>query len=84
MHIESILCPICGKAVESSSHIFFVCPIAREVFRKIAYWWDVIFVDVSFYEEWLVWISILPIHSKLKLLPEGVLLYYAVDWLEFP
>ncbi|GJZ66555.1 RNA-directed DNA polymerase, eukaryota [Tanacetum coccineum] len=35
MNIDSILCPICDKAVESTSHIFFVCHIARDVFHKI-------------------------------------------------
>ncbi|GKB25703.1 RNA-directed DNA polymerase, eukaryota, reverse transcriptase zinc-binding domain protein, partial [Tanacetum coccineum] len=32
MDIESILCPICNKEVESSSHVFFTCHIAREIF----------------------------------------------------
>ncbi|GJZ00465.1 RNA-directed DNA polymerase, eukaryota, reverse transcriptase zinc-binding domain protein [Tanacetum coccineum] len=34
MHIDSILCPICDKAVEYARHIFFACHIAREVFHK--------------------------------------------------
>ncbi|GJT35363.1 RNA-directed DNA polymerase, eukaryota [Tanacetum coccineum] len=33
--IESILCPLCEKNVESSSHIFFTCPISREIFRNV-------------------------------------------------
>nr|GEV91264.1 RNA-directed DNA polymerase, eukaryota, nucleotide-binding alpha-beta plait domain protein [Tanacetum cinerariifolium] len=35
MNIESIPCPLCDNAMESSSQIFFACHIARELFRKI-------------------------------------------------
>ncbi|GKC25623.1 RNA-directed DNA polymerase, eukaryota [Tanacetum coccineum] len=31
--IPSINCPICNLAVESSSHIFFSCPVARKVWN---------------------------------------------------
>lgn len=31
MKIESIICPMCGEAAESSRHIFFTCWISREV-----------------------------------------------------
>nr|GEW38236.1 RNA-directed DNA polymerase, eukaryota [Tanacetum cinerariifolium] len=34
--IESILCPMCGKAVESTSHIFFTCQMSKEILRKIS------------------------------------------------
>nr|GEV63440.1 RNA-directed DNA polymerase, eukaryota, reverse transcriptase zinc-binding domain protein [Tanacetum cinerariifolium] len=35
MDIDYILCLMCDNAVESTSHIFFTCHVAREVFRKI-------------------------------------------------
>ncbi|GKB18985.1 hypothetical protein Tco_0852908 [Tanacetum coccineum] len=41
-------------AVETTSHVFFSCHIPREVFRKIANWWDVNFMELSSYEEWLL------------------------------
>ncbi|GJT32678.1 RNA-directed DNA polymerase, eukaryota, reverse transcriptase zinc-binding domain protein [Tanacetum coccineum] len=53
MDIESILCPLCEKNVESSSHIFFTCPISREIFRKVLLWWEIDVVMVSSYDEWL-------------------------------
>ncbi|GJU21316.1 RNA-directed DNA polymerase, eukaryota, reverse transcriptase zinc-binding domain protein [Tanacetum coccineum] len=53
MNIESILCPLCEKNVESSSHIFFTCPISREIFRKVLLWWEIDVVMVSSYDEWL-------------------------------
>nr|GEY25250.1 RNA-directed DNA polymerase, eukaryota [Tanacetum cinerariifolium] len=49
--IMSILCPICGSAAESSSHVFFYCQVAKDNFRKICRWWDVVFMEVSSYEE---------------------------------
>ncbi|GKA45217.1 hypothetical protein Tco_0738013 [Tanacetum coccineum] len=64
MNIESILCPLCEKNVESSSHIFFTCPISREIFRKVLLWWEIDVVMVSSYDEWLEWL--LSIRSKFK------------------
>ncbi|GKB70598.1 hypothetical protein Tco_0932010 [Tanacetum coccineum] len=44
------------KKVESSNHTFFICHIARDVFRKITHWWEISFMEVSSYEEWLNWL----------------------------
>nr|GEX09628.1 RNA-directed DNA polymerase, eukaryota, reverse transcriptase zinc-binding domain protein [Tanacetum cinerariifolium] len=49
--IDSILCPICDCGVESFSHLFFSCSLARQVARKISLWWDVTYVDVNSYVE---------------------------------
>ncbi|GJW46936.1 RNA-directed DNA polymerase, eukaryota, reverse transcriptase zinc-binding domain protein, partial [Tanacetum coccineum] len=57
MNNDSILCPICDKEVESSNHIFFACHFAREIFTRISTWWDVPFIEMSTYEEWLLWLS---------------------------
>ncbi|GKC73773.1 RNA-directed DNA polymerase, eukaryota [Tanacetum coccineum] len=57
MNIDSILCLICDKEVESSSHIFFAYHFARESFTRITTWWDVLFIEMSTYEEWLHWLS---------------------------
>ncbi|GKA12796.1 RNA-directed DNA polymerase, eukaryota [Tanacetum coccineum] len=64
--IKSILCPMCGKAVESTSHIFFTCQMSKEILRKISRWWDIDYMEVSSYEEWLDWIvnTRLPVKSK--------------------
>ncbi|GJZ06331.1 RNA-directed DNA polymerase, eukaryota, reverse transcriptase zinc-binding domain protein [Tanacetum coccineum] len=38
LDIPSILCPLCNEAVESTSHIFFSCSLARQVMRKVCRW----------------------------------------------
>ncbi|GJY23186.1 RNA-directed DNA polymerase, eukaryota [Tanacetum coccineum] len=52
MDIDSILCPTCGKAVESTRHIFFTCQIARDILHLITNWWNIPYMEVSSYEEW--------------------------------
>ncbi|GKF99168.1 RNA-directed DNA polymerase, eukaryota, partial [Tanacetum coccineum] len=66
MNIESILCPMCGDAAESTRHIFFTCHIAREILPKISRSWDVSYTEVSSYEEWLDWILNLRLSVKYK------------------
>ncbi|GJY80765.1 RNA-directed DNA polymerase, eukaryota, reverse transcriptase zinc-binding domain protein [Tanacetum coccineum] len=78
MDIESILCPLCEKNVESSRHIFFTCPISREIFRKVLLWWEIDVVMVSSYDEWLEWLLSIRLHSKHKELFEGVC--YVLWW----
>ena len=78
MDIESIFCPICDNAVESTRHIFFNCHVAKEIFRKITCWWDVSYTEVSSYEEWLDWILNLMLSVKHKRLLEGVC--YSMWW----
>ncbi|GJZ64306.1 RNA-directed DNA polymerase, eukaryota [Tanacetum coccineum] len=78
MDIDSILFPICNNAVESTTHIFFTCRIARELFRKILRWWDISYTEVSSYEEWLDWILNLRLSDKFKQLLEGVC--YTMWW----
>ncbi|GKD77962.1 RNA-directed DNA polymerase, eukaryota, reverse transcriptase zinc-binding domain protein [Tanacetum coccineum] len=72
LDIDSILCPLCENAVESSTHIFFTCRIVREIFRKVSCWWNVSFADISSYEEWQEWIVNSRLSLKYKSLLEGV------------
>ncbi|GJU46342.1 RNA-directed DNA polymerase, eukaryota [Tanacetum coccineum] len=72
MDIDSILCPTCGKAVESTRHIFFTCQIARDILHLITSWWNIPYMEVSSYEEWLVWILSLRLSINHKRIFEGV------------
>ncbi|GJW46010.1 RNA-directed DNA polymerase, eukaryota [Tanacetum coccineum] len=73
--IPSILCPVCGSVTESSSHLFFDCLVANDNFRKICRWWEVDFIEVHTFDEWVSWIVNLRIPIKHKRLLEG--------WFEF-
>ncbi|GKC20760.1 RNA-directed DNA polymerase, eukaryota [Tanacetum coccineum] len=66
MDIDSITCPICDNGVESTSHLFFTCHIASEISRKISSWWDVSYMEISSYEDWLTWIVNLRLPIKHK------------------
>nr|GEU34293.1 RNA-directed DNA polymerase, eukaryota [Tanacetum cinerariifolium] len=39
LDIPSILCPLCNLAAKSTSHIFFSCSLARQVWSKVMRWW---------------------------------------------
>ncbi|GJZ77827.1 RNA-directed DNA polymerase, eukaryota [Tanacetum coccineum] len=78
MDIDSIICPMCDNEVESTSHLFFTCHIAREIFRKISRWWDVSYTDIHSYEEWVTWIVNLRLSMKYKKVLEGV--FYVMWW----
>nr|GEW85502.1 RNA-directed DNA polymerase, eukaryota [Tanacetum cinerariifolium] len=76
--IDTISCPICDCWVESSNHLFFSCSSARQIARKISLWWNVNYVVVNSYIEWLNWLVSLRLTAKLKVMIEGVL--YAMWW----
>nr|GEZ32907.1 RNA-directed DNA polymerase, eukaryota, reverse transcriptase zinc-binding domain protein [Tanacetum cinerariifolium] len=58
------------REVESMSHVFFSCYVAKDNFKKVCRWWNLDFAEVSSYDEWLLWISSLRIHVS----GDGVLL----------
>nr|GFB13540.1 RNA-directed DNA polymerase, eukaryota [Tanacetum cinerariifolium] len=53
------------REVESVSHVFFSCYVAKDNLKKVCRWWNVDFAEVSSYDEWLLWISSLRIHGFL-------------------
>ncbi|GJR55687.1 RNA-directed DNA polymerase, eukaryota [Tanacetum coccineum] len=76
--IGSIVCPVCESEVETASHLFFKCSLLRQIARKVSSWWNVDYVGVNSYEEWLDWLGSLRLPAKLKLMLEGV--FYVVWW----
>nr|GEV46478.1 RNA-directed DNA polymerase, eukaryota [Tanacetum cinerariifolium] len=50
---------------------------ARQISRKIATWWNVQYVEVDSYEEWLAWLASFRLAANLKRLIEGV---FYVSW----
>nr|GEX62358.1 RNA-directed DNA polymerase, eukaryota [Tanacetum cinerariifolium] len=60
------------------NHLFFACSLARDIYRKIALWWELTYSEFHSYEEWLAWFCSLRISSKHKELLEWI--YYAMWW----
>ncbi|GJV61362.1 RNA-directed DNA polymerase, eukaryota, reverse transcriptase zinc-binding domain protein [Tanacetum coccineum] len=75
--LDSIYFPICNMTAETTSHIFFNCPMAKDIYKKITSWWDVNMLEVSSYEEWCAWFMSLHLQTKLKTYLEGV---FFVTW----
>ena len=72
LDINSILCPVCGIAVESSRHLFFECFLARDNLHKVCQWWDINFRELHSFEDWSDWLLYLSLPGKHKRLLEGV------------
>ncbi|GJT85019.1 RNA-directed DNA polymerase, eukaryota, partial [Tanacetum coccineum] len=72
MDIPSIACPLCNSAVESTSHIFFACLLARQVWRKFLIWWELEDVAFNSYNEWLNWIVNIRLQKQLKVFLEDL------------
>ncbi|GJR56538.1 RNA-directed DNA polymerase, eukaryota [Tanacetum coccineum] len=77
MDLQSIFCPSCNQAVESTNHIFFNCSMMKELYKSIARWWNICMADVSSYEDWWSWFSSLRLSLILKKLLEG---FFYVSW----
>ncbi|GKC93576.1 RNA-directed DNA polymerase, eukaryota, reverse transcriptase zinc-binding domain protein [Tanacetum coccineum] len=57
MDIASIACPSCNGNVESSSHIFFDCDFAKEIWRLIRSWCDFPLPAFTSYGHWKSWFT---------------------------
>ncbi|GKC43334.1 putative RNA-directed DNA polymerase [Tanacetum coccineum] len=79
MNIPSILCPLCNLAAESTSHIFFSCPLARQVWNKFLRWWEMDSISFDRYEDWLSWLNNTCFPKQLKTFLEGIC--YIMWWL---
>ncbi|XP_071695352.1 uncharacterized protein [Rutidosis leptorrhynchoides] len=41
VHIDSLLCPLCNKEIETVEHAIFECDHAKMVWDRILKWWEV-------------------------------------------
>nr|GFB04910.1 RNA-directed DNA polymerase, eukaryota [Tanacetum cinerariifolium] len=76
--IGSLMCPLCNAGIETSTHLFFRCNIADQIYYKITRWWNVTYEGFTSYTEWLGWLASLRHPIKLKALLEGV--FYITWW----
>nr|GEV60564.1 RNA-directed DNA polymerase, eukaryota [Tanacetum cinerariifolium] len=70
IYIASIMCPFCSNGVETLSHLFFSCNLARTLTRRIIQWWDIFDEEFNAYEEWLSWIVNIRLPSKKNMMLE--------------
>ncbi|GJY29516.1 linoleate 13S-lipoxygenase 3-1, chloroplastic [Tanacetum coccineum] len=57
MDIPSISCSLCNGNVESSSHIFFDCDFAKEVWRLVRIWCGIPLPTFTSYGHWMSWFT---------------------------
>ncbi|GJU66010.1 RNA-directed DNA polymerase, eukaryota [Tanacetum coccineum] len=70
--ISTIVCPLCHAFVESGSHIFFSCPMVRQLWRKLMRCWELENIDLASYDDWLLWLNSSRFSKRLKEILEGV------------
>nr|GEU89643.1 RNA-directed DNA polymerase, eukaryota [Tanacetum cinerariifolium] len=66
--VSSILCPLCDASVESSSHLFFTCPLVCQVRSKVSHWWELDDTVLHSYDGWLTWFNNIRLSKNLKAL----------------
>ncbi|GJR46170.1 RNA-directed DNA polymerase, eukaryota, reverse transcriptase zinc-binding domain protein [Tanacetum coccineum] len=76
--LDSIKCGICDMGAETVSHLFFSCALVRQLVSLIVRWWNVPYVGVESYVDWVLWMENLRLPIKNKLMLEGV--FYVMWW----
>ncbi|GJY48687.1 RNA-directed DNA polymerase, eukaryota, reverse transcriptase zinc-binding domain protein [Tanacetum coccineum] len=69
LDIPTILCPLCNDSVESTSHIFFSCQLASQLMAKVCRWWELDYIPLNSYADWLFWLT----NSRLSKLKKEIL-----------
>nr|GEU56944.1 RNA-directed DNA polymerase, eukaryota, reverse transcriptase zinc-binding domain protein [Tanacetum cinerariifolium] len=72
MEIESMLCSMCDNPVESSRHLYFSCHFISKFMRKITRWWDIDYMEIIAFKEWLEQVSSIRLPLKQKQIFEGM------------
>ena len=70
--VDSLLCPICNKDVETVNNLFFTCDMAKDLWDLLARWWE---LDIPFcmsIVEWFAWLDSLSISHNARVFLEGV------------
>nr|GEY66539.1 RNA-directed DNA polymerase, eukaryota, reverse transcriptase zinc-binding domain protein [Tanacetum cinerariifolium] len=63
--IGSVLCPIYGRDVETSNHLFFSCEMAVDLWVLVARWWELDIPVTSSVSEWSHGLIVLDCQAKL-------------------
>nr|GEW27508.1 RNA-directed DNA polymerase, eukaryota [Tanacetum cinerariifolium] len=78
IQVPSLSCPICNSAHEDLSHLLFSCSMASDVVRLVCRWWDLGWMPLGSYSDWLPWFKSIRLGSNPKGLLEGV--FYVTWW----
>ncbi|GJR45913.1 RNA-directed DNA polymerase, eukaryota [Tanacetum coccineum] len=78
VEVSSLSCPICNSTHEDTNHLLFRCGLATDVMRLVCRWWNVLWIPVNSYQEWIAWFKSLRMSSSSKGVPEGV--FYTAWW----
>ncbi|GJR90004.1 RNA-directed DNA polymerase, eukaryota [Tanacetum coccineum] len=78
VEVSSLSCSICNSTHEDTDHLLFRCGLATDVMRLVCRWWNVLWILVNSYQEWIAWFKSLRMSSSSKGVLEGV--FYTVWW----
>ncbi|GKF13100.1 RNA-directed DNA polymerase, eukaryota [Tanacetum coccineum] len=53
--VSSLSCPICNVAHEDTAHLLFSCRLATDVVRLVCRWWNLVWLPLNSYPDWLNW-----------------------------
>ncbi|GJU74350.1 RNA-directed DNA polymerase, eukaryota [Tanacetum coccineum] len=71
-------CPICHSEDEDLAHLFFRCSLVTDIVRLVCRWWNIAWVSIDSYSNWLHWFNAIRLSPKVKDLLEGV--FYITWW----
>nr|GEX13621.1 RNA-directed DNA polymerase, eukaryota [Tanacetum cinerariifolium] len=60
IEISSIMVPVCN------SHLFFLCHVARLIWRKVLRWWNLEENMINSYDDWLILLKNIRLSKRLK------------------
>nr|GEV55874.1 RNA-directed DNA polymerase, eukaryota [Tanacetum cinerariifolium] len=66
VQVSDLLCPICSLAQEDSSHLFFSCSLVTDVAGLVCRWWNLSWLPLGSYSDWLNWFNSTRLSSKVK------------------
>ncbi|GKA77393.1 hypothetical protein Tco_0783854 [Tanacetum coccineum] len=71
--ISTIVCPLCHASIEfRDPHIFLPCPMLVHLWMNLMLWWELEDIDLTSYDDWLLWLNSSRLSKQLKEILEGV------------
>ncbi|GJY85007.1 RNA-directed DNA polymerase, eukaryota, reverse transcriptase zinc-binding domain protein [Tanacetum coccineum] len=65
IEVNSMLCGVCDKGIESTDHFFFCCELARELMIEVGNWWSLDIPSIDSFLNWQVWFDSLNMSKNL-------------------